>query len=553
MTAVLSAPGVQGVGRVGPVGHVHRTPRILPGVRIVPGTILRPRRSGGITADPSVGLVGLAGITGLLGVAAVRRRRVAARAGAGVAAGPTLVRHRVPYTERVAQTSMEVQTYTRTIQHHADEVIRERRVSYVPETTYESVPITTRVKTKVTSIAHQVWGWITHPIKTIKTVWKNVTTWVLHPVTTLRRVVSWVTHTVHRVWHTTEQATRTIVHTTYRSVQRFKTITEKVTRNVAPRVWRGLQQLPGEATTWAVAKAKHAAASAKAWIGREATRFARDPLAYLAHAPGRLAHGGLKLAKALTSYGRDLITSGPRLAKANLQATTAIIKLTEDRHNTKAQAQLADALLDALDAGLDLADLVSWLLLLIPGAGEAAKIGITAAVRGLKQLGKKEACQELRTLIEKLLADTAEHAKTRLAARDEHGSAPLPRLPHRKPNAENGGFDVVEGGLRTRLINFRPSGVDPSWGFTRRHLSKHIFGSSKYSLSKIDPGGNSEIWKGYMQDLASRPATSTTPNGMLDIIGTFPRSGGSGNFQFGIRLSPRSDGSFDLITLLTKQ
>jgi hypothetical protein len=85
------------------------------------------------------------------------------------------------------------------------------------------------------------------------------------------------------------------------------------------------------------------------------------------------------------------------------------------------------------------------------------------------------------------------------------------------------------------------------------HLNKHMFGSSKHSLSKIDPGGNSEIWKGYMQELASRPVTSTTSNGMLDIIGSFPRTGGSGSFQFGIRLSPRSDGSFDLVTLLTKQ
>lgn len=51
----------------------------------------------------------------------------------------------------------------------------------------------------------------------------------------------------------------------------------------------------------------------------------------------------------------------------------------------------------------------------------------------------------------------------------------------------------------------------------------------------------------------SRPNTGTTTNGMLDIVGTFPRAGGGGTFQFGIRLSPNSNGSFDLITLLTKQ
>jgi hypothetical protein len=46
-------------------------------------------------------------------------------------------------------------------------------------------------------------------------------------------------------------------------------------------------------------------------------------------------------------------------------------------------------------------------------------VGITAAIRGLKQLGKKEARAELRHLIEKLLVDAAEATKTRLAARDE--------------------------------------------------------------------------------------------------------------------------------------
>lgn len=100
------------------------------------------------------------------------------------------------------------------------------------------------------------------------------------------------------------------------------------------------------------------------------------------------------------------------------------------------------------------------------------------------------------------------------------------------------GFEIVEGGVRTRAINFRPSGVDLNWGLTPAHLTKHLFGSSKYSLSKIDPGGNSDIWFGYVQDVASRTVTSTTSNGMRDIIGTFPRTGGVGTFQLGIRLSP---------------
>jgi hypothetical protein len=108
-------------------------------------------------------------------------------------------------------------------------------------------------------------------------------------------------------------------------------------------------------------------------------------------------------------------------------------------------------------------------------------------------------------------------------------------------------------GVTTRKINWRPNAADPNWGLTGTHVNKHLFGNSKYALNKIDPGGNADIWRGYMQDPASRPATGTTSNRMLDIVGTFPRTGGSGSFQFGIRLAPGSDGSFDLITLLTQQ
>jgi hypothetical protein len=65
--------------------------------------------------------------------------------------------------------------------------------------------------------------------------------------------------------------------------------------------------------------------------------------------------------------------------------------------------------------------------------------------------------------------------------------------------------------------------------------------------------GNVDLWRSYMQDLASRPVTGTTTNGMHDIIGTFPKADGTGTFQLGLRLSPNSDGTFDLITLLTRQ
>ena len=40
---------------------------------------------------------------------------------------------------------------------------------------------------------------------------------------------------------------------------------------------------------------------------------------------------------------------------------------------------------------------------------------------------------------------------------------------------------------------------------------------------------------------------------MLDIIRSFPRADGSGTFKMGVRLAPKPDGTFDLITVLTKQ
>ncbi|GAA1558644.1 hypothetical protein GCM10009741_74490 [Kribbella lupini] len=108
-------------------------------------------------------------------------------------------------------------------------------------------------------------------------------------------------------------------------------------------------------------------------------------------------------------------------------------------------------------------------------------------------------------------------------------------------------------GLRTRLIHFRPNAADPKWGLTALHLDKHVFGSGSKSLRSIDPGGTTDQWFQYIQELASRPPSASQSNGIQDIIGMFPRADGSGDFKLGIRVSPNEDGSFDLVTILTKQ
>jgi hypothetical protein len=108
----------------------------------------------------------------------------------------------------------------------------------------------------------------------------------------------------------------------------------------------------------------------------------------------------------------------------------------------------------------------------------------------------------------------------------------------------------VGGGTRT--IIYRSNG-NPDWGLTASHLEKHLFGSGPLSLSQIDPAGNSDLWRNYIQDLASRSSTATLKGGIEDIVGTFPKADGSGNFQFGIRIAPLPNGTWELVTILTKQ
>ena len=113
---------------------------------------------------------------------------------------------------------------------------------------------------------------------------------------------------------------------------------------------------------------------------------------------------------------------------------------------------------------------------------------------------------------------------------------------------------LIEGaGSATRVIRYRPDALDPKWGLTRRHMDKHLTGPGRLSLRQIDPAGHMDLWRDYMQDLAGRPPTAYLDDDVQDILGTFPKADGSGEFRFGIRVAPNSDGEWDLVTLLTKQ
>jgi hypothetical protein len=101
-----------------------------------------------------------------------------------------------------------------------------------------------------------------------------------------------------------------------------------------------------------------------------------------------------------------------------------------------------------------------------------------------------------------------------------------------------------------RVINCKPRrGSD--WGFSPVHLEKHFFGPGSYSLSRIDPAGTTELWLNHLRALGTRPVTKLRNNGMQDIIGRFEKADGSGRFKLGLRIMPKDDGTFDLVTFLT--
>jgi hypothetical protein len=117
-------------------------------------------------------------------------------------------------------------------------------------------------------------------------------------------------------------------------------------------------------------------------------------------------------------------------------------------------------------------------------------------------------------------------------------------------NAAQAGFSTGPGSI-LRKINFRPS--TPGWGLTRSHIDKHLFGNGPMSLKTIDSAGTADKWMHHLSELYNAASTSTTSNGKLDIIRLFQKADGTGWFKLGIRLSPNADGTFDLITILTKQ
>jgi len=112
---------------------------------------------------------------------------------------------------------------------------------------------------------------------------------------------------------------------------------------------------------------------------------------------------------------------------------------------------------------------------------------------------------------------------------------------------------IVGKAVTTRSINYRPRVPDKNWGLRHGHVRKHLFGPGPSPLSALDPSGNTDRWRAMLQELASRPPTHVRPRGIEDVVGTFEKADGSGTFKLGIRLSRANDGSYDLVTLLTRQ
>ena len=115
------------------------------------------------------------------------------------------------------------------------------------------------------------------------------------------------------------------------------------------------------------------------------------------------------------------------------------------------------------------------------------------------------------------------------------------------------GPTLVGTGSTVRKINFH-SDLDGKWGLTKEHLNKHFRGTNKnFSMKIHDPSGNSDKWMQNMVSLMQKKSSSVQQDGILKIYDHFPKSDGIGFYRMGIKLKPRNDGSFDLVTILTKQ
>jgi hypothetical protein len=117
-------------------------------------------------------------------------------------------------------------------------------------------------------------------------------------------------------------------------------------------------------------------------------------------------------------------------------------------------------------------------------------------------------------------------------------------------------ISIIDHGVAPRRVNVfprNPLDVNSNWGLRASHLQKHFYGNSGHALRQIDPGGTSDKWAQQLSRLFSMPETSRTSNGMIDIVSRFPRSDGLGSYKMGVRLFQRPDGTFDLVTVLTKQ
>jgi hypothetical protein len=126
----------------------------------------------------------------------------------------------------------------------------------------------------------------------------------------------------------------------------------------------------------------------------------------------------------------------------------------------------------------------------------------------------------------------------------------------RGPGSPGGDFVIQNPTPPPRRVRARPrtsADTKGNWGLRTVHMDKHFFGESHYALKQIDPGGNPDRWSQNVAILYSMPETVRRPDGIVEVFGRFPRSDGSGFYTMGVRLHERSDGAYDLVTVLTRQ